>query len=373
MKTKVLLLSPIPPPVGGIASWTLNILDYIEKYKIEDVYHQNTAIKLRKITSKGRTKRILSGIFDSIRIVFDLIVNLAKYTPKSVHLTTSGSFALIKDLLIVLLCRLLNVPIIIHFRFGRIPELFALNNWEWDLLCKVIKLSNFTIVIDKRSFLVLEKILPSHKIDLVPNPCSLDVEEIAKKEPQIYKRNEFIFVGHIIKSKGVIELVHAIAILEEDIKLYLIGPVESSIKDKLKEIAITKKNGTWLFFEGVKNKNEILDLMQVSHGLIFPSHTEGFPNVVLEAMACGCPIIATDVGAIPEMLDPIGTNPAGLCVPAKNINELKIAIQKLSKDEQLRENLAINGKSKILGNYTMKVIFRKYQKIWFNLNKKISI
>lgn len=55
---------------------------------------------------------------------------------------------------------------------------------------------------------------------------------------------------------------------------------------------------------------------------VLPTYTEGFPNVVLESMACGCPIVATSVGAIPEMLD----GGAGIVIEPRNVEQLRDAV-----------------------------------------------
>ena len=66
-------------------------------------------------------------------------------------------------------------------------------------------------------------------------------------------------------------------------------------------------------------------LLSASDVFVLPSYTEGFPNVIIEAMAMGKPIIATSVGAIPEMLD----EGCGVVVPPKDADSLQKALQKV--------------------------------------------
>ena len=186
-KRIVLILSPLPPPVGGIASWSVNVIDYLKKENYDNVFHLNTAIKFRQITSISNLQRVIFGIFDSIRIIILFVIEAFKKSPKVVHLTTSASIGLFRDIVIALVCRILKIDLVVHYRFGRIPEISKKKNWEWKLLVLLIRLSKSSIVIDQRSYSILENSLPKIVIFLLPNPCSLEVETIAKKNVHIFK------------------------------------------------------------------------------------------------------------------------------------------------------------------------------------------
>jgi glycosyltransferase involved in cell wall biosynthesis len=71
--------------------------------------------------------------------------------------------------------------------------------------------------------------------------------------------------------------------------------------------------------------SESVTMVAEEDGAIFvlPTYTEGFPNVILECMASGCPIITTPVGAIPDMLQFGSTQACGACVDVKDVQGLK--------------------------------------------------
>ena len=98
--------------------------------------------------------------------------------------------------------------------------------------------------------------------------------------------------------------------------------------------------------------------------LVLPSYTEGFPNVIIEAMAMGCAVIATDVGAIPEMLNIDSNNPCGICIRPKKIDDLIEAFSYLSEDNGRIVAMGQNGIDRVLSSYSMSTISREYERIW---------
>lgn len=360
---KVLLLSPLPPPVGGIAKWSVNLLSYINDIGYDNFVHLNTALKKRSITDYSFIRRLYYGFFHSFTIIYKYIKIIVKQKPKVVHATTSASFGLFRDLILVFIALIFKIKFILHFRFGRIPDLSVKRNWEWLLIKLLSILSTEVIVIDLKSFNTL--IAFGYKnIHLIPNPCSADVEVIAKSTDKKDRTIDLLYVGHLLITKGVFEMVEAISKIEEEIDLYVVGPYENEVKRRMIEISRKKNNGTWLKIIGEKKGKDIYDLMQKSKILLLPSYTEGFPTVLIEAMACGCPVISTNVGAIPEMLGVNTSTPAGICIEPKDIEALKSKIELLFSNNELRNDMGLNGKSIVLSKYSMLQIYDAYFKLW---------
>lgn len=362
---KIFLLSP-SSPTGGIASWTQNILEYIEEKNIQYLVHIDTSVKFKTQTNKNQLIRIISGCIDTLLLMTKFVLMYFKHKPTKIHITSSASLSLFKDLIFIIIQKTFRVKCIFHFRFGRIPELSRKKNWEWKLLSFIILHSYKTIVIDTTSYKTLKKEKKfSNNIVLIPNPCSQKIKSIALIEILPKRQGEYIFVGHVVKNKGVFELVQAFCEIPYNYHLTIIGPYEKKIKDELFYIAQKKKNGNWLSIIGNKDKEFIYDEMSTVNALILPSYTEGFPNVILEAMACGCPIIATNVGAISEMLDTNTENESsGICISPYSINEIKKAVIKLGNCEKGCLIYGLKGKQKVLKNYTLEKIYPMYESLW---------
>jgi glycosyltransferase involved in cell wall biosynthesis len=283
-----------------------------------------------------------------------------------IHLTSSGSLALLKDYHILKLASKFKVPVVMHWRFGRIPELAIKKNWEWRLISYLISKSAYSIVIDQNSYLSL--INGGHKnVTYIPNPVSEDLAKLARKNEKLARNvdeGEIVFVGHIEKEKGVYELVEACTTCVVVKKLILIGQFLETDKSQLEAIASNRGDGTWLTFAGEISIEQVYLKIQSSELLVLPSYTEGFPNVILEAMAMACAVVATDVGAIPQMLNINGESPAGECVAVKDIEALRTTIEKILSNKELCFNYGQNGLSRVLEYYTLETIFNQYVEIW---------
>ena len=97
---------------------------------------------------------------------------------------------------------------------------------------------------------------------------------------------------------------------------------------------------------------------------VLSSVKEGFPWTILEAMAAKVPIIATKVGAIPEIIQ---NNITGILVEPRNSQQISEAIKKLIGDKNLRESLAKEAKKIVIEKFNLKTMVKKYEDL-FSVN-----
>lgn len=363
---KILFFSPVYP-TGGIATCTLNILEYVKNKKISSFYFCDGSIYHKKAGQSSIIRCVYSGVVDSVMLIRNYISAIRKVHPNVIHINTSASFALLKDFLYLKIANIFHADVVFHYHFGRIPELEKKKNWEWRLLLKNINNSRRAIVIDPLSKETLDRNGLSGKVSYIPNPCSTKLVKIAESEVFEKNINSFIFVGHVIPTKGVYELVKAFTEIEKPLNLTIIGLVNEKIKDELKQISKQKENGKWLSIVGNKDLNFVYEQMKHAAALVLPSYTEGFPNVVLEAMACGCPVIATNVGAIPDMLSINSVNKScGICIGPCSVEKLREGLKSFINSPQKQIEYAENGKRKILAEYTIDKVFSQYENVWFD-------
>jgi glycosyltransferase involved in cell wall biosynthesis len=111
----------------------------------------------------------------------------------------------------------------------------------------------------------------------------------------------FVFVGRLVKDKGINELIHAFCRLYEEnskLSLFLVGTIEKNLDPLLIEVEKLIFHHPGIRFVGFQN--DIRPFLAASDALVFPSYREGFPNVVLQAGAMGLPSIVTDINGCNE-------------------------------------------------------------------------
>jgi glycosyltransferase involved in cell wall biosynthesis len=273
----------------------------------------------------------------------------------TVHIATSGQFSLVRDIYVLVLAKIFKIKSVIHMRIGSLPTVVSGHSLYSFAVSIAVKLASVVIVIDKKTLMALSRRCPGARIEYIPN-C-IDLSDI--ENSRFLKEKVVLFVGWVIKSKGVEELLHAWMIARRDgWNLNVVGPLDSEYMSLLKERYGLDK----VSFSGELPHKDVLRLMDSSSIFVLPSHTEGFPNVLLEAMSSQCAVVATDVGAIPEML----SDGCGLLVKVGDSDSLSQSLTRLMNDDDFRLELAVNGRKRVAERYDIQQIFPKYKNIWIN-------
>jgi len=143
-----------------------------------------------------------------------------------------------------------------------------------------------------------------------------------------------IYVGGLVETKGMRELALAAeALLKEHPRLKLVCVGDGPERDRLAGLARRIGREGAVIVTGNVPPDDVPLFLQASDFLVLPSHSEGLPQAVLEAMNCGLAVVATRVGGVPEaVLD----GRTGLLVAAKNVEQLCAAMERMIADEEFR-------------------------------------
>ena len=161
----------------------------------------------------------------------------------------------------------------------------------------------------------------------------------------------FLFVGRLVKDKGITELVEAFVALHREFpqtRLLLVGKEEPEQDPLDAEARRVLLNTPQVEIPGELRGAELLACYAAADVLVLPSYREGFPNVVLEAGAMGLPCIVTDVNGSREIIEN-GVN--GLIVPPQQVSPLHAAMKQLLTDAPLRERMAAQARPMVASRF----------------------
>jgi glycosyltransferase involved in cell wall biosynthesis len=166
-------------------------------------------------------------------------------------------------------------------------------------------------------------------------------------------------VTRLVPGKGLEDLILASAmVVEEDNSIqFLIAGDGLLKKDLIKKISELNLNRNVKLLGHISNRNKLIDLYRNSILFVFPSYHEGLPTVILEAMACGIPTIASNVGGIPWI---ITHEEDGVLIPPKDPSILADAICLLIKDPQRLKFMGKQARQTIVDRFAWDIISRNY-------------
>ncbi|RLF91435.1 glycosyltransferase family 1 protein [Thermococci archaeon] len=210
-----------------------------------------------------------------------------------------------------------------------------------------------------------------HKVVVVPNGVdinkfhpNLDRERIREKQGIDKDAKVVLFVGRLDTYKGCKHLLSAFAIVARKIKnAYLIlvgrGPLEPVLRKIVTKLGIKSR----VFFAGYVKDEELPYYYASCDVFVLPSisEQEGFGVVQLEAMACGRPVVATNIPGVSEV-DP--RELATIHVPPKDERALAEAILTILKNEELAIKMGINGRKLVEEKYPWGKVVRKILKLY---------
>ncbi|MPM78018.1 D-inositol-3-phosphate glycosyltransferase [bioreactor metagenome] len=359
-KIRLCLVAPVPPPYGGIGNWVLLLKKHSENNKKIEMNIIDTAPKSRGLDGRNLWDRVVVQGWQMFCKCRELIHIIKDFQPNLVHITTSGQLSLIRDIFLLKIAKKKGIPSVYHIHFGRSPEIAKKQTFEWKFMAKVMNLASVVMVIDNETYDAIRQYLPNVNVTCLPNPIDI----LNLPAPIDSSSKTIMFLGWVIKTKGIEELLLAWEQVYKDYdewKLRIVGPCN----DKYMNYLRSQYSFSGVIYEGEKNHEGAMKLLNLSEIFIFPSYTEGFPNAVLEAMAFSKPIIATRVGAIPDML----ADGCGILIDSKAPEEIAIELRNLIDSESKRFFFGDNAYRKLCKEYTIGNVFNRYMHEWEKLSE----
>ncbi len=226
--------------------------------------------------------------------------------------------------------------------------------WLWRLGKRTICNAGILRQIMIRSFGV-----DPARIAVIPNAVDPDVfhpvPPVAGAVPTI------LFVGRLVADKAPLDLLAGFDLVRDKIataQLIIVGngPLNKELQSA---ISCRGLSGRVKLIPGTVDIRPFLGQASV---FCLPAVTgEGSPNVIIEAMACGLPVVATPVGGIPELVEDGRT---GLLVEPENPRALADALARLLNDEELRREMGYRARERVLANHSIETMVRRTEAVF---------
>lgn len=341
-RRKLLFVAPLPPPFGGVAQ----VSDELLRSRLSDEFDVRVVDSTRAHGLRAKTFDLGARSFlFAVRLWLRLVRELILFRPRIVYVASSYDASYLRNVVLMCTAKLARARVVCHFHGRRDGKLFA---DPGGLLLPILRLTSGSF--DRIIFLSeglrgsLEFVFGKAKGEVVTN--FVDAGGYRTSTNVGARAARLIFVGRLSDDKGVYELLDAVARLHKErarggecdgdpsLSLDLLGAGETEAEER----AVSRRanelgiNGI-VRFHGVVTGAAKLDLLARSSVFVLPSKLEILPLTLLEAFACGLPIVATPVGAIPEVVRD-GEN--GLLIPPGDARALADALRRLIDDADLR-------------------------------------
>ena len=229
----------------------------------------------------------------------------------------------------------------------------------------------------KKNLLSLPGIKNKDKVYVVYNGVDVDVFKPWEKTKNLEEKwgvengKIVLYVGRVAKEKGIQFAIQALPKVVKEIrntKFVVVG--EGNYVWNLK--SLTKKMGVekHVVFTGGVPHPELVNYYNIADVVILPSIRESLPFVLLEAMACRKPVVASRTGGIPEIVKN-GEN--GYLVPVKNSKELAKKITCLLNRDELQNKFGENGRNRVLEKFTLEKMIDGTEQVLKQQLKNVKI
>jgi glycosyltransferase involved in cell wall biosynthesis len=351
----ILMIGAHPYKVkGGVSACVRNILssDIGRKYRI---YYIATMVDGLWIVKLGWAIRSL------VIFLFNLIFTRVSL----VHIHGSKYASFYRKIIFIILAKVWRKKIIFHCHSGKFDQFYFHGpDWQKSLIRWVLSLPDRIVVLSPHWALLFSQIVPISKLIILENAEPLEFYQ--SKGVTCSKASEptILFAGLLTENKGVFDLISIVPELAN--KIPSVRVLLAGTGDLKKIDSLVKSHGVAGSVQllGWLDPEHLIGLYHQSHLFVLPSYYEGLPMVILEAMACGLPIVSTKVGGIPELIEE-GQN-GHLINPGDRKALLEILITLLA-DTTLREVMGQNNIQKIRENYNIPIFIQKLESLYGEL------
>lgn len=349
MKSKILFILHLPPPIHGAAMMG----KYIQESQLINFPFDCYCINLATADSLSdighvSLKKLLKYLF-LLRHISHVVREIR---PELVYITpNAGGKAFFKDFIVVRMLKSMGCKVIAHYHNKGVSTYQS--KWFYNFLYKRFFNNLKVILLAENLYKDITKYVKREDVYICPN----GIPNSRKEELEARRNNavpHLLFLSNLLISKGVIILLDALEILKEKGYLFICQYVGGETAEvnaiQFAEEVEKRKLNDMVTYVGRKVGEEKKTFFQQADVFILPTMNECFPLVILEAMEYKLPVISTNEGGIPDIVKD-GEN--GLICEKQNSGSLADCIAKLLDDEVLRVKMGNAGYEKFCREFTL--------------------
>ncbi len=341
---RILMACPWGPVGGGM----YRVVDYLIAHHAEQGLPGAPSARLEGLDTRGQGSALSSAPV-LLRALGVLLRGRLRGDLAGVHIHLAERLSLVRKGILMLACRALGLPMIVHLHAAQFPQFYrrlpAPARWltRW-----LLRLPPGLIVLGQSSqrFVTEELKVPPERVSIVLN--GVPAPQLPRRITGAFKR--VLFVGNLSERKGVSDLLQALCLPGWDrqhtqVVLAGGGDIQGY---RLQSQALGLAD--WVEFTGWLDQAQVAQQMARADVLVLPSYDEGLPLVILEAMAQGVAVVCTPVGEIGQL---IADGQQALFVTAGDVPALAHQLQQVLGDETLRKRLEQAGRALYAQRFSM--------------------
>jgi glycosyltransferase involved in cell wall biosynthesis len=328
---KVVLVGPIPPPAGGMANQTRKLRSFL--------IDEQCDCQLVATNAPYRPK--WAGALPGLRAVFRLIpylltLNKACKEADIMHIMANSGWSWhLFAAPAIAIARWNNLPVVVNYRGGYARDFFE-KSWFW--VAKTLKKAQQVIVPSP----FLQDVFADWQVEAGVVPNVLDDKLFSFKPKIEVPRNPHLMVARNLEQiYDVTTAIQAFSIVVQQFPKATLSVAGSGPQlPMLKQLVLDLNLGENVTFTGKLDSEQMAALYHQSDMSINPSIVDNTPNSIIESLACGTPVVTTNVGGIPKL---VTHNVDALLVAPQQPELMASAILQLLSDNNKRQHLIQNG------------------------------
>lgn len=349
-RKKVLCILHLPPPVHGAAV----VGQYIQQ---SDDINSSLNIRYINLSTSDSLEAIGKGGLKKwwtlIKLYTKVKLTLISFRPELCYITlTAAGIGFYKDSLLIFMLKFFRVPYIIHFHNKGVQERQGRKFDDW--LYRQVFRNSRVMLLSQLLFPDVQQYLSIDQVRICPNGIPDYQQQRSTLQPTRKRKVRLLYISNLIRTKGILDVVDAMALVKHlPVELQIIGAESDITKEQLLEKIQQLGLEQQVSYLGKQYGEDKMKALEEASVFVFPTYypNECFPISLLEAMCFNLPIISTTEGAIPDL---VIDNWNGLLVERQQIHALAQAIEQLVVDEEKRVEMGINSRKLFLERYTLK-------------------